>query len=73
VKIVLEGARRQGIEDVRKNMVTELIAVPLDTYSDCFVHLLEEYRKHIAVTIYYIEVKSTFFKIIVYMCYVLEY
>jgi hypothetical protein len=61
VKTVLKGTRSQDIEDIRKNIFTELIAVPLDTYSDCFVHLLERYKKYIAVTIDYLEEKSNIF------------
>jgi hypothetical protein len=58
VKTVLKGTRSQDIENIRKNVVTELIAVPLDTYSDCFMHLLERNKKYIAVTIDYLEEKS---------------
>jgi hypothetical protein len=51
VKTVLKGTRSQDMQDIRKNIITELIAVPLDTYSDCFVQLLERYKNYIAVTI----------------------
>jgi len=61
VKTVLKGTRSQDIHDIGKNIVTELIAVPLDTYSDCFVYLLERYKKYIAVTIHYLKEKSNIF------------
>jgi hypothetical protein len=57
MKTVLKGTRSQDIEVIRKNIVTELIAVPLDTYSDCFVRLLERYKKYIAATVDYLEEK----------------
>jgi len=57
VKTVLKGTRSQDIEVIRKNIVTVLTAVQLDTYSDCFVRLLERYKKYIAVTIDYHEEK----------------
>jgi hypothetical protein len=77
VKTVLKGTRSQHIEVIRKNIVTELIAVPLDTYSDCFVHILEMYKRYIAVTIDYLEEKLIFnlcvcVCVCVCVCYVLE-
>jgi hypothetical protein len=44
-----------------KNIVNELSAVPLDTYSDCFVHLLERHKNYVAFTIDYLEKKSNIF------------
>jgi hypothetical protein len=57
VKSVLKGTRSQDMEVIRKNIVTELIAYPWDTYSDCSVHLLERYKTYIVVTIDYLEEK----------------
>jgi hypothetical protein len=36
VKTALKGKRLQDVENIKKNMVAELNAVPLEAFADCF-------------------------------------
>jgi hypothetical protein len=41
VKLALKGKRFQDVEDITKNVKTELNAVPLEDFADCFQKLVE--------------------------------
>jgi hypothetical protein len=45
VKTVLKGKRFQDVEDIKKNMTTELNAVPLEAFADYFQKLFERCNK----------------------------
>jgi histone-lysine N-methyltransferase SETMAR len=42
VKTALEGKRFQDVEDIKKNLMAELNAVPLEALADCFQALLND-------------------------------
>jgi hypothetical protein len=53
MKIAFKGRRFQDVEDVKKNVIPKLNAVPLDAFDDSFVQLLERWTKFIAAMVGY--------------------
>jgi hypothetical protein len=57
VKTALKGRQYQDAKDIKRNITTNLNAIPLGTFHDCFVQFTGRCKKHIAVKEDYFESK----------------
>jgi hypothetical protein len=57
VKTAFKGKRFQDVEDIKRNVMAELNAVPLEAFADCFQKLVEGCNKCIQVGGDYFEYK----------------
>ena len=65
---MLQGKKIQDTMGIKKKISTKLCAVPVDSFSGCFMQLLERYKTCVAVMRDYLEVKYSNFPIFSYMC-----
>jgi hypothetical protein len=49
VTTALKAKRFQDVEDIKKHLMAELNALPLEAFADCFQNLFKQFNKSIQV------------------------